>query len=153
MAIHVTHQLDAAAIRKLLASQQGGVAKDMFKRGLRVQAAARRFVSGVGPGHPKRVDTGQLRNDISVNLFVADGYPGVRVGTHLKHARWVHDGTGLYGSRHAWIKPRHAKFLVFRSAKYGAKKGKFKGKVIVRRVRGMRPNPFLRDALKFAKTS
>jgi hypothetical protein len=35
--------------------------------------------------------------------------------------------------------------------KYGAKKGKGKGKVFVKQVKGMRPNPFLRDALKFAK--
>lgn len=152
MPVHVTHQFNPATVRALLASPQGGVARDMFKRGLRVQAAARRFVSGAGPGHPKRVDTGRLRNDIAVTLVNIGGFPGVRVGTHLKYAIWVHDGTGLYGPRHAWIKPRQAKFLVFKSAKYGAKKGKGKGKVFVKRVRGIQPNPFLKAALPYAKT-
>jgi len=147
----VTHQFNKSALEALLASPQGGLAKDLYKRGLRVQAAAKRFVSGSGPGHPKRVDTGQLRNDIKVTLVSYKGLPAVRVGTHVKHARWVHSGTGLYGPKHAYIKPRTAKFLVFRSVKYGAKKGKGKGKVFVKRVAGMRPNPFLRDALKFAK--
>lgn len=153
MVVHVTHQFNPAAVKALLASPQGGLARDMFKRGLRVQAAARRFVSGAGPAHPKRVDTGRLRNDIAVTLVNVNGLPAVRVGTHLKYAKWVHDGTGLHGPRHAWIRPRQAKFLVFKSAKYGAKKGKFKGKVVVKKVRGITPNPFLKAAIPYAKTS
>jgi hypothetical protein len=88
-----------------------------------------------------------------VQLTTKNGYPAVRVGTHLKYARWVHDGTGLYGPRHAMIKPRSAKFLVFKSARYGAKKGKGKGKVFVKQVRGVQPNPFLKSAIPYAKTS
>lgn len=151
MPTHVRHQLHPQAIQALLASPQGGLAKDLFTRGLRVQAAARRFISGSGPGHPKRVDTGQLRNSVSVQLVSVDGLPAVRVGTKLGYARWVHDGTGVYGPRHAPIRPRQAKVLVFKSKQFGAKKGKFRGKVVVRQVKGIPGNPFLRDALKFAK--
>lgn len=151
MPTRVTHQLHPAALQALLASPQGGLAKDLYRRGLRVQAAARRNLSGSGPGHPKRVDTGQLRNSVSVQLITAHGLPAVRVGTKVLHARWVHDGTGIYGPHRAPIRPKQAKFLVFKSKQFGAKKGKFKGKVIVRQVRGMQPNPFLRDALSAAR--
>lgn len=146
------HQFHPAAVQALLASPQGGLAKDVYKRGLRVQAAARRFLSGSGPGHPKRIDTGRLRNDVSVNLVTANGLPAVRIGTSVKYSRWVHDGTGIYGPKHALIRPKQAKVLVFKSKVYGAKSGKFKGKVVVKTVKGMPGNPFLRDALKFAKS-
>jgi len=125
------------------------LAKDMLRRGLKVQSAARRHLSGTA-GHPRRVDTGDLRSSIQVTPTSFRGEPAVRVGTNRRHARWVHDGTGIYGPRHHKIVPRRAKALVFGSKVYGAKSGKFKGKVVVRSVKGMKPNAFLRDALPAA---
>lgn len=148
----IRHQVNPAAVQALLASPQGGLTKDLYVRALRVQAAARRNISGNGPNHPKRVDTGQLRNSVSINLLTHQGLPAVRVGTKLRHARWVHDGTGIYGPRGAMIKPRQAKVLVWRSKTHGAESGKFKGKVVVLQVKGMRPNRFLADALQAAKS-
>jgi hypothetical protein len=69
--------------------------------------------------------------------------PTVRIGTRKKHAVWVHDGTGIYGPRRQKIVPRRKKALAFTSKKYG--------KVVVRSVRGMRPNRFLVDALPAAR--
>jgi hypothetical protein len=67
----------------------------------------------------------------------------VRVGTNVYYARWVHDGTGIYGPRRMVIKPKRAKALVWRSQLHGQKSGKFRGYVVVKSVKGMRPNPFL----------
>lgn len=125
-------------------------AKDLMKRGFKVQARARIFISG-GGGHIKRVNTGQLRSSVQVQLRSQAGSPFVRVGTGVKHGVYVHEGTGLYGPRRRLITPRNAQVLVFPSAKYGAKKGKFRGKVVVRSVKGMRRNQFLKDALPAAK--
>lgn len=129
-------------------------AKDLLRRGFKVQARARLLLGGAGPAHPKRVDTGQLRSSIQVRLLEhggSGGSPLVRIGTGLKHARFVHDGTGVYGPRHRPITPKTAKVLVFPSGTYGAKRGKFKGLVVVRSVKGMRRNRFLKDALVAAR--
>jgi len=116
-------------------------AKDLLRRGYKVQRKARSYLSGA-EGHPRRIDTGDLRSSIGVTLITAGG-ARVRIGTNRKKAVFVHRGTGLYGPRHQLIRPRHAKVLRFR-----VKGG---GVVFVRFTRGMRPNHFLTDALKAAK--
>lgn len=120
-------------------------AKDLLKRGFKVQARARILLSG-GAGHPKRVDTGLLRSSIQVNL-VSTAKPKVRIGTNRKYARWVHDGTGIYGPRRVPITPKRGKVLVFKSKAFGGPKGK----VFARSVKGMRKNQFLKDAMPAAK--
>lgn len=126
-------------------------AKDLLRRGLKVQARARELLGGTGPDHPRRVDTGDLRSSIQVQLRDAGGVAVVRIGSNRKIARWVHDGTGLYGPRREKIVPRTARALVFSSTKYGHKSGRYRGKVVVRSVKGMRRNRFLRDALPAAR--
>lgn len=117
-------------------------AQDLLKRGLKVQARARVLLGGAA-GHPKRVDTGALRSDISVQLRTLAGRPVVRVGTNKKYARWVHDGTGIYGPHRRRITPKTKKALAF-----NGRRGR---RVVVRSVRGMEKNEFLKDALSAAK--
>lgn len=124
-------------------------ARDLLRRGLKVQARARVLLSG-GAGHPKRIDTGDLRSSIQVQLRALAGAPVVRIGSGKKHAAWVHDGTGIFGPRGRPITPKSAKVLVFPAA-YGAKAGKNRGKVFTRSVKGMPGNPYLRDALPAAR--
>lgn len=112
--------------------------RDLERRGQRVQARARRLLAGEAD-HPRRVDTGALRADIRVTTHT----DRVRIGTRRSYARWVHDGTGIYGPRRRVITPRRARALAFR--------GRGGGRVIVRSVKGMRPNRFLRDALIAAR--
>ena len=112
-------------------------AKDLLKRGLKVQARARVLLSG-SAGHPKRVNTGLLRSSVQVQLRSFAGHPAVRVGTNVRYSGWVHDGTGIYGPRHKPITPVTKKALKFRGRS---------GVVIVRSVKGMKPNHFLVDAL------
>lgn len=143
MTVRITHELHPERIAVLLHSPTGGVAKDMLRRGVRVQAQSRRNLDGAN-GKPRRIDTGLLRSSVGVRPIIVRGLPGAWVGTIVRYAPWVHGGTGLYGPRHAVIKPLTGTYLVF-TPKGG------KGKVFVRQVKGMKPNQFLTDALIAAK--
>ena len=147
----IHHVFNEAQLQFIVKSPAGAVAKDLIKRGARVESRAKRNLSG-GTSGPKRIDTGHLRSSIKSQLIVRPEGLAIRVGTGVRYARWVHDGTGIYGPYHTLIKPTHGKVMVWRSHIYGAKKGKWKGKVVVRSTKGMRPNPFLANALHTFKT-
>lgn len=142
----IHHVFNEAKLQQITKSPAGAVAKDLLKRGARVASRAKRNLAGVA-GAPRRIDTGHLRNSVGFNLIARPDGLAVRVGTGVYYALYVHNGTGIYGPKHALIRPKQATALVFRSKVYGAKRGKYKGLVFARYVRGMRPNPFLRDAL------
>lgn len=135
---------------QIIGHLQQAQAKDLLRRGFKVQSKARILLGGA-TGHPKRVDTGDLRSSVQVQLRAIAGAPIVRIGSGKRYARWVHDGTGVYGPKKLPITPKTGKVLVFPSKKYGAKKGKFRGKVVVRSVKGIRRNQYLKDALPAAK--
>lgn len=116
------------------------VAREMQRRGLRVEAAAKVRISG----HPKRVDTGRLRDSIKAVPIMRRNSPGSRIGTNVKYAILVHNGTGIYGPRGARIKPKTKRYLRF------VPKGGNRF-VFAKSVKGMRPNPFLVDALAAAR--
>lgn len=143
----VYHVFNEFEFQKLIKSPLGGVAKDLIKRGKRVESRAKQNLSGFTGSGPKRVNTGLLRNSISTHLISHPQGLAVRVGTGVYYALWVHDGTGIYGPRRMKIVPRSAHALVFRSKIYGAKTGRWRGFVVVKSVKGMRGNPFLKEAL------
>lgn len=140
----VTHKLNPVEIDRILTSPTGPVAKAMLVRGYRVQAQARKNLGG-GLSGPKRIDTGKLRASISVELKLKNTRTlTVRIGTNVEYAIWVHDGTGIYGPMHRPITPKKSRYLRFKpkgSSKY----------VYAQSVKGMRPNPFLLDALPAAR--
>jgi len=148
MANSVSHQLNTGVVAALLASPTGGVAKDLLKRGLRVESKAKLNLGG-GAGIPRRVDTGRLRASIRTIVLIIDGKPAVRIGTGLRYARWVHDGTGLYGPLHHYILPKNKKVLRWKTK--GPKQLGGGAYVFARRSSGMKPNPFLKNALSAAK--
>ena len=146
MATVTTFQrLDQNAVRALLTSPARGVVQDLMKRGLRVESAAKRNISGLGGTGPKRVDTGRARSSITTVLVSRGGQPAVLVGSNVEYVRFIHDGTGIYGPKRRPIRPTGHKFLKFKP-----KGGR--GYVYVRQVKGMKPNPFLAKALSAAKT-
>lgn len=147
MASSFKHIFDPSVLQYMFNSPNGAVAKDLMKRGARVESRAKRNLSGIGGSGPKRVDTGHLRSSIKHKLVFRTEGMSVRIGTNVYYARWVHDGTGIYGPRKMVIKPKRAKALVWRSQLHGQKSGKFRGYVVVKSVKGMRPNPFLAAAL------
>lgn len=138
-----SHRLDTSAIRVLLTSPRRGVVQDLLRRGLLVETQAKRNLGGVGG--PKRIDTGRLRASINTQLVTRNGEPAVLVGTNVKYARFVHDGTGLYGPRHRLIRPVRRKFLRFKPR---GSRGKF---VYARAVKGSPGNAFLANALRAAR--
>jgi hypothetical protein len=133
-------RIDPKLGQKIKAAAMDSIARDMLRRGKRVEAAAKVRISG----HPKRVDSGRLRDSIKAVPIRKRGAPGARIGTKVKYAMLVHDGTGIYGPRGMRIRPKTKKYLRF-IPKGG---NRF---VFARSVKGMRPNPFLRDALVAAR--
>jgi Bacteriophage HK97-gp10, putative tail-component len=137
-----SHRLDLAAMRNLLNSPRGGVARDLLRRGLLVEIQAKRNLAGADG--PKRIDTGRLRASINTQLTTRNGEPAVIVGTNVFYAKFVHDGTGIYGPRHTRIVPKRRRRLRFKpknSARW----------VYARSGAGMRPNRFLLNALRAAR--
>lgn len=155
--VSFSHRLDLGAIRVLLTSPERGVAQNLLLRGLLVETAAKRNLAGVGG--PKRIDTGRLRASITTQL-VRDvgGGPAVVIGTNVKYALYVHEGTGIYGPKGKPIRPRQAKALRFKLprgtlVKQTRKKGK-KGRgnwIYAKEVKGIPPNHFLTNALPAAR--
>lgn len=132
--VRVSHRVIESRVRRLLQAKNGGLAKDMMRRGRRVERRAKKIV---------QVNTGQLRASINTQPTTYRGYPAADIGTNLRHAMWAHDGTGIYGPRGQYITPRRAKVL-----RWYAKGGK---PIFARRVRGMRGSHFLERALPAAR--
>lgn len=131
---------------QLIGRYRAAQAKDLYRRGLLVQTRARILISG-GAGHPKRVSSGRLRSSIQVQLRTVGGRgPVVRIGTNLSYARYVHDGTGLYGPKRKKITPKRAKALRFKGKRFGKS-----GIIFAHSVKGMHRNQFLKDALPAAR--
>jgi hypothetical protein len=89
-----------------------------------------------------------------------DGYIG-RVGTTSPHAKWVEDGTGLYGPRHQLITPTSRRFMTFQSNIFSRRKPKpttervafqeqSRISIFTPSTRGQRGKHYLRDALAAA---
>lgn len=136
MPVQIRQVLDIPALNHQLGSPTGGVMRDMLRRGLRVQMAAKRNV---------RADHGVLRNSIMVGTEPGHGLAPliITVGTTNKYAYWVHNGTGIYGPAGMPIVPVRASVLRFTTRQ---------GTVLYRpSVKGQTPNPFLKDAMIAAK--
>lgn len=132
--------VDPAFAARLRAAMADPIGRNMMKRGLRVESRAKELIST----SPKRVNSGRLRSSIRAIPIPYMGTFGAAIGTNVYYALWVHDGTGLYGPRHMKITPKRAKYLRF------TPKGS-SGAIYRRSVKGMKPNPFLRDALPAAR--
>jgi len=110
--------------------------RDLARRGENVVRTARSNLNR----NPRRINTGKLASDIKARPTVVGINPAIDIGTSLYYARWVHDGTGIYGPRGGYIYPRRARMLSWVD-KGGSRR-------FAKRVRGMEPNHFLRDALQ-----
>jgi hypothetical protein len=135
----ISHHINQAELRAILTSPSGAVAKDLFRRGKKVEAAAKRNLED----DPRRINTGALRSSIHTTVITVGGAIAVQIGSNLFYAIYVHDGTGIYGPKGTVIRPKSAKALRWKSPK-----GKF---MFAKYVRGMKPNHFLTKALPAAK--
>ena len=126
-------QVTAAKLRAMVQTSLG---REMYRRGKRVEARAKRGA---------RVDTGRGRASLTTELITRGGLPIARVGTDVQHMVWQYRGTGIYGPRHMRITPVRAKVLRFKP------KGSANW-VFARSVSGVKPDDSLKDALRAART-
>lgn len=86
------------------------------------------------------VATGNLRRSISMSYKPIM----VKIAPKSNYAIYVHEGTGLFGDRHDYIRPKNAKVLAFRAG------GKM---VFTKRVAGQKANPFVDRTAKRVEPS
>lgn len=143
----VSVRLDNRAIAAQLTGPNGAVARDLLRRGQRVQNAARRLAP---------VDEGRLRASITTEVRGSGPSLTVRVGSNLKYAVYVHEGTGIYAGR-GYIYPKRGRYLrwpVKNNSGSGNRRyrgGSTSRYAFAKRVRGVKGRPFLRDALDAAR--
>lgn len=125
----------------------GNIARDKARIGQqwghriggRVQNAARKRTP---------VDTGALRTSIEYTVDVRPNSTHVTIGSPLEYARYIHEGTGIYGPKGAPIVPVTRQVLKFQvKGSTGKRRGKDAKWVYAKSVKGVKPNPFLVDAL------
>lgn len=114
--------------------------------------------------------TGSLGRSITVgNIQRGTSEKSIEVGTNLHYARYVEEGTGLYGPKKQVIRPRTAKVLAWRSVGTGTKlvasgirrsRGSIKPRpardvymVFARYTRGMRPWHYMKGAFEAPETA
>lgn len=151
-----TTVVGADALRARLARMTEATQKlepALLRSGLVALKAAQQRINSGGPGWapnasatPLLHQTGRLLASLTVGS--SDGVSHVSgseivVGTNLKYARWLQDGTGIFGPTGTPITPKNGQFLVFTIG--GAK-------IFARSVKGMEKRPFLFIDEKIATT-
>ncbi|MFD7507893.1 HK97 gp10 family phage protein [Streptomyces sp. NPDC059853] len=119
---------------------EAAIARDLGVDG-RVGDLVRQVTADVAAAAQRRapVVNGQLRASIRTSVTGTGTEVRGEVYTPLEYARYVHEGTGIYGPARRPIRPVRAKALSWR--------GPGGRRVFAAEVRGQRPNPFLLDAL------
>jgi HK97 gp10 family phage protein len=120
------------------------------------QKAARKWADDVGQAitaEAKRrcpVDEGTLRASITHVTKTSKTTATVVVGSPLPYAEYFHTGTGIYGPKATPITPTTRKALKFKWDGPGVNsRAKDKrGYVFAKSVKGMKPDPFLADAIE-----
>lgn len=144
-----TVALEPRQVQALLAGSSGAIMADLLRRGRNVVNRARVLCP---------VDEGTLRASIeAVPMRGPDGLPMVQVGSRLKYAIYVHEGTGIYGPRGTPIRPVRASILRWPAKNNsGSGRRRYRGGqtetwVYARQSSGSPARPFLRDALPEAQ--
>jgi|GEM_PF-3262462 len=128
-----------------------------------------RYVRAKAATYPPKPDSSSYKRTGTLGKSITVGKPEFRaalasidVGTNLRYARWVEEGTGIFGPEARPITPKVAKVLAWKSAGAGHKliasgmkmrKGKLKANrkadtylVFARSVKGMKPWHYMRKA-------
>jgi hypothetical protein len=145
-----TFRVNQAVVDELLRGRSGPVVRHIQDICDAVTAEAARNV--------KR-DTGALAASIEPTVNVYGKIVVGRVGTPLEYARYLHEGTGIYGPKGTPIRPVTAKVLRFKPGRMigplpkgqaGSSPENRGGWVFARSVKGIPPHPFLVEALERA---
>lgn len=133
----MTTRINEAALIRDLSRPGGPVEQDVARRSIRVRNRAVELCTN----RMVNIRTGRLASSITWSLERIGGIPVGVVGTNVEYAKWVHNGTGIYGPGRRPITPTHARVLRFKPP--GAR-----DYVFVRSVKGSKPRPFLTTAMK-----
>jgi hypothetical protein len=145
-----TFRVNQAVVDELLRGRSGPVVRHIQDICDAVTAEAARNV--------KR-DTGALAASIEPTVNVYGKIVVGRVGTPLEYARYLHEGTGIYGPKGTPIRPVTAKVLRFKPGRMigplpkgqaGSSPENRGGWVFARSVKGIPPHPFLVEAFERA---
>jgi hypothetical protein len=145
-----TFRVNQAVVDELLRGRSGPVVRHIQDICDAVTAEAARNV--------KR-DTGALAASIEPTVNVYGKIVVGRVGTPLEYARYLHEGTGIYGPKGTRIRPVTAKVLRFKPGRMigplpkgqaGSSPENRGGWVFARSVKGIPPHPFLVEAFERA---
>ena len=143
-----TFRINQAAVDALLRGRSGPVVRMVQDVCDDVTAEAKRNV--------KR-DTGALAASIEPTVNVYGKLVVGRVGSSLNYARYIHEGTGIYGPKHRRIVPVSAKVLRFKAGraigpapagKSGTSPENRGGWIFAKSVAGIPPHPFLVEAFE-----
>lgn len=122
------------AIKKILNNPASRAQREMKQTAEVVQRQAQKnLLRSTG------FDTGRLSSSIKVEKVTIDGVVAFKVGTTVPYWIYIHEGTGIYGPKGQPIKPKNAKALRWRGPGGEA--------IFAKSVKGIKANPFLRDAL------
>ena len=97
-------------------------------------------IKEIRKGRFKATDTGSLGQSIFAEIR-GGGFTG-RIASGVKHANYVHEGTGVYGPKRQPIKPKRSKMLVWK------KNGQL---IFARETKGMKARPFFKQAVKISE--
>ncbi len=140
-------KLDQREVQRQLTGPSGAVARDLLRRGRRVENAAKRAAP---------VDEGRLRASITTEMRGSGENLTVRIGTNLKYGIYVEKGTGVYAGR-GYITAKSGGLMRWPN-KGGTSSGgrRYSGgatasHIYARRIRGMKAQPFLEPSLSAAR--
>jgi hypothetical protein len=145
-ATRIVVTVDQTAVREYVTSPSGPVYRFVEEKAKAVQQSAKRYCPSA---------SGALRNSIDIQMLISAMTVYALVGSRLGYAIYVHEGTGIYGPRHAMIFPVKGKFLVFTPSggsagswgQAGSGSGGAGGTVFARSVKGIPSTPFLYQAM------
>lgn len=80
------------AIHELLTDRNGPVGKDLARRAINVESAAKVYAGAGHPDHPN-VQTGRLRSSIAWSYHEDERGLVVRIGSNVEYAPFVEKGT------------------------------------------------------------
>lgn len=127
-------------LRADLMVESGPVRSDLQRRAKNVRERARQLV-----GERSAEPTGELAGSIRfVTTRTGEDSYRAQVGSDLRKAIWVEEGTGVHGPHRTPIVPTGGQFMRFRSRM-------FVGFISARSVLGQPGKHYLRDALQAAR--
>ena len=136
MVMKATLRINRDGLRRLAERSPHLYRQGCLRMGQAVESEAVKLVAK--PGFLKQ-PTGALAQSIQTRLSFKRGRPGAIVSATALYARYVHEGTGIYGPMKRQIEPVRAKALMFQ----------VDGRtVFARSVKGMKPRPFFTEAIK-----